>query len=87
MCKAACWLEMNSFCSSRFCDTVPYFYIVFYLKIKQIDPLDCHHLGFLCVAIFEGEGPDMEASCLRNMTNFIIFKQEVWSAPHMNIYH
>ena len=92
MCKAACWLERNSFCSSRFCDMVPYLYIGFHLKIKQIDSLDCHHLWdslccfcFLFFWVFFGL--DMKASCLRNMTNFINFKQEVWSALQMNIYH
>ena len=91
MCKAACWLERNSFCSSRFCDMVPYLYIGFHLKIKQIDSLDCHHLWdslcCFCFFWFFFFGLDMKASCLRNMTNFINFKQEVWSALQMNIYH
>ena len=37
-------LEMNYFCSSRFCDIVPQHYVVFHFKLKQVDPLDGHHL-------------------------------------------
>lgn len=74
VCNAACWLEMNSFVLA---DSVTWFLICIGFPLEdqtnrssRLSP----PLGF-SMLLFFFSGLDMKASCLRNMINFINFKQ------------